>query len=74
MSLAQFLADKYGSGMLLDVLKDECPVAVEVLDALEPAVPALCRVLQKHGITTVGGVDIAEFIQAVADKEAEGKQ
>jgi hypothetical protein len=70
MGIIQFLFDKEGSAIVLDLLQSQCPVALEVLDALEPAIPGLCRVLQKHGVSTIGGVDIAEFIQAVADKEA----
>jgi len=69
MSLVQFLADKEGAELVIEVLRSELPVALEVLDALEPAIPGLCAVLQKHGIDTVAGVNVAEFVQALADKE-----
>ncbi len=70
MGLVQFLADKEGTSLLIDTLQSELPLALEILDALEPAIPGLCRVLQKHGITTVAGVDLSEFLQSLADKEA----
>ena len=70
MGLVQFLADKEGTALLIDTLQSELPVALEILDALEPAIPGLCQVMQKHGITTIAGVDVAEFVQALADKEA----
>ena len=70
MGLVQFLADKEGTALLIDTLQSELPVALEILDALEPAIPGLCQVMQKHGIMTVAGVDVAEFVQALADQEA----
>ena len=66
MSLANLLADKFGAPALLAVMQEELPISVEILDALAPAIPRLCAVLQKHGIKEVAGIDVAEFIEAVA--------
>ena len=70
-SILQFIMDREGAEIVIDVLQNKCPVALEILDALTPSIPGLCAVLQKHGITEVAGVNVAEFVQALSDKESQ---
>ena len=54
-------------------MQEEFPIAVEVLDALEPAIPGICAVLHKHGITEFMGIDVTEFIEALSKDEQDSR-
>ena len=74
MDLINYLVDKFESGAAVAYLQAKSPLAVKVLEALAPSLPALCVILRDDlGITTIGGVDVGEFIEAMEKDLQEAK-
>ena len=73
MDLIDYLLNKFGPKIALSALKAKSPLAIRILDALAPSIPALCDILKDEGITTFGGIDVAEFVEALSKEEREGK-
>jgi len=64
MGLIQLLADTAVASGLASILGVEAPVAAELLAELKPSLPGIKRVLEKHGLNEVCGIDLGEFLGA----------
>ena len=69
MSLVNLLARTAGAQAVLMVMQEELPISIELLDALTPAIPGLCAVLAKHGISEIAGINVSDFTEALSNDE-----
>ena len=64
MGLANLIARTAVASGFAEVLGVELPIAAEILAELNPSVPGIRKVLAKHGLSEIYGIDLGEFLQA----------